>query len=151
MICYPDTSFLCSVYREQEHSPEADAYRDKMTEPLPFTRLLEFEFLQSIELQVWLHSHDRSKGYSRSQADLMLADWQNDVATGLNALVPVDGDLVVNLAADLSRRHTATGGNRTLDILHLATAVHLQAKAFLTFDARQRELAKFLGLKVPFR
>ena len=150
MICYPDTSFLCSVYRKQIHTPAALAYRDKMEEPLPFTRLLEFEFLQSIELQVWLHSQNRSKGYSRREADFMLTDWYQDVATGLNALVPVDTDLVINLAADLSGKHTAEGGHRTLDILHLATAIHLQAKAFLTFDARQRHLAKFLGLKVPF-
>ncbi len=62
MICYPDTSYLCSVYRKQIHTPTALAYRNKMAESLPFTRLLEFEFLQSIELQVWLHTHDRSKG-----------------------------------------------------------------------------------------
>jgi hypothetical protein len=41
MIAYPDTSFLCSLYREQVHSNQADAYR-KMSEPLHFTRLLEF-------------------------------------------------------------------------------------------------------------
>jgi len=48
-----------------------------------------------------------------------------------------------------SRQRTAKGGNRTLDILHVATAVHLGAKQFLTFDARQRELAKYAGLRVP--
>ncbi len=52
MIAYPDTSFLYSLYREQVHSERADAYRETMTEPLHFTRLLEFEFLQAIELQV---------------------------------------------------------------------------------------------------
>lgn len=149
MNLYPDTSFLCSLYREQENSLRADAFREKMTVPLPFTRLLEFEFLQSIELQVWLHTHDRKKGYSRSVADSMITDWQSDVAAGLNVLVPADTDLVISLAADLSRRHTAKLGNRTLDILHLATAIHLGAKTFLTFDERQKELAKGIGLKVP--
>lgn len=149
MNLYADTSFLCSLYREQENSPRADAFREKMTAPLPFTRLLEFEFLQSMELQVWLHTHDRKKGYSRNVADAMVADWQSDVASGLNVLVPVDTDLVINIAADLSKRHTAKLGNRTLDILHLATALHFGAKTFLTFDTRQKELAKILGLKVP--
>jgi len=149
MSVYPDTSFLCSLYREQEHSSSADEYRDSMTGPLPFSRLLEFEFLQAIELQVWLHAQDRTKGYSRHQADQMIADWESDVAAGLNRLVSVDHDLVLGLARKLSRNRTAQGGHRTLDILHVATAVHLQAETFLTFDARQRQLAEASGLTVP--
>jgi predicted nucleic acid-binding protein len=149
MTAYPDTSFLCSLYREQEHSPDADAFRDGMSDPLPFSRLLEFEFLQAIELQVWLHSQDRAKGYSRREADQMVDDWKSDVAAGLNVLVPVDSDLVLGLARELSMQRTASGGHRTLDILHVATAVHLQSDLFLTFDKRQKHLAESLGLKVP--
>jgi len=132
MIAYPDTSFLCSVYREQIHSPRADAYRAAMNEPLHFTNLLEFEFVQAIRLQVWLHAADRKKGYSEREADQMIADWERDVAKGLNLLVPCDMDAVLRL-----------------DVLHVATAVHLGADEFLTFDARQRELAEHAGLHVP--
>ena len=150
MTAYPDTSFLCSLYREQEHSPLADDYRDAMTEPLYFTRLLEFEFLQYIELQVWLHAADRKKGYPRHVADQMIADWQADVAAGLNRVVPFDMDAVLGLASTYSRQKTAKGGHRTLDILHVATAVHLRASEFLTFDGRQKKIARHAGLKVPF-
>jgi predicted nucleic acid-binding protein len=149
MIVYPDTSFLCSLYREQEHSAHADAYREAMTEPLHFTRLLEFEFLQAIELQVWLHSSDRKKGYSRREADQMIEDWETDIASGLNKVVPYDSDAVLRLAGVFSKNRTAQGGHRSLDILHVATAVHLGAKEFLTFDGRQRALAKHAGLKIP--
>jgi predicted nucleic acid-binding protein len=150
MTAYPDTSFLCSLYREQEHSPLADDYRDSMSEPLHFTRLLEFEFLQSIELQVWLNAADRSKGYPRHVADQIIADWQADVAAGLNRVVSFDMDAVLGLASTYSRQRTARGGNRTLDILHVATAVHLRAREFLTFDGRQKKLARHAGMKVPF-
>ena len=85
-------------------------YRDAMTEPLFFTRLLEFEFLQSIELQVWLHAADRKKGYPRHVADQMIADWQADVAAGLNRVVPFDMDAVLGLASTYSRQKTAKGG-----------------------------------------
>lgn len=149
MIAYPDTSFLCSLYREQEHSARADGYRETMTEPLHFTRLLEFEFLQAIELQVWLHSSDRKKGYSRREADQMIDDWETDIASGLNKVVPYDSDAVLRLAGAYSEKRTAQGGHRSLDILHVATAVHLGAKEFLTFDGRQRTLAKHAGLKLP--
>jgi predicted nucleic acid-binding protein len=149
MIAYPDTSFLCSVYRKQIHTPAALTYKEAMTEPLCFTRLLEFEFLQAIELQVWLHSADRKKGYSRREADQMIDDWETDIASGLNELVPCDSDAVLRLAGFYSEQRTAQGGHRSLDILHVATAVHLGAKEFLTFDERQRALAKHAGLKLP--
>ena len=149
MIDYPDTSFLCSIYRKQVHTPMALDYREAMTEPLHFTRLLEFEFIQAIQLQVWLHCADRKKGYSEVEAGQMMADWEADVASGMNVLVPCDADAVLRLARSYSLTRTAGKGHRTLDILHVATAVHLGARAFLTFDARQRALAKHAGLRVP--
>jgi predicted nucleic acid-binding protein len=149
MIAYPDTSFFCSLYREQVHSERADAYRVTMTEPLHFTRLLEFEFLQAIELQVWLHATDRKKGYARRKADQMLEDWETDIASGLNKVVPYDSDAVFRLAGSYSKNRTTQGGHRSLDILHVATAIHLGAKEFLTFDERQRMLAHHAGLKIP--
>lgn len=58
-------------------------------------------------------------------------------------------DAVLRLSRSLSSQTTAKGGHRTLDIFHVATAVHLGASRFLTLDARQRELAIHAGLKVP--
>ncbi|HQW29478.1 MAG: PIN domain-containing protein [Verrucomicrobiales bacterium] len=146
---YPDTSFLCSSYRKQEHTPEALAYRRVMDGPLYFTSLLEFEFRQAIELQVWLHSKDKTRGYTRKEADRMIADWESDVASGLNRLLPFDMDAVLRLSLVYSNQRTAHGGHRTLDIFHVATAIHLQATHFLTFDARQRDLARHAGLELP--
>lgn len=149
MIAYPDTSFLCSVYREQEHSVQADAYRTRMTEPLRVSRLLDFEFRQAIRLQVWLHQQDKKKGYGQNEADQMLADWASDIATGIVEIIPVDHEAVLHLADFLSQTHTMLSGNRTLDIMHVATAKHLSAKEFLSFDGRQKKLAKIVGLKTP--
>lgn len=146
---YPDTSFLCAVYREQDNSAEADAYRDRMTEPLCVSTLLMFEFRQAIRLQVWLHGQDKTKGYSQSEADQMIADWESDIAAGHVSIVPTDADAVLRMAEHLSEKHTAITGNRTLDILHVATAKHLSARNFLSFDARQQKLAKAAGLKTP--
>jgi len=148
VIHYADTSFLCSIYRTQEHSAAADRLRLALDEPLHFTSLLEFEFLQAIELQVWLHSNDRTRGYGRKEADGMVAAWVDDVSSGLNRLVPMDMDAVLRLSKSLSIQTTAKGGHRTLDVLHVATALYLGAKKFLSFDGRQRALAEHAGLKV---
>lgn len=148
MTAYPDTSFLCALYRQQDNTPAALAWRDVHPGPLPATGLLEFEFLQSIELQVWLHGQDRTKGFGRREADLMRRDWEQDLATGAVKLVPCELSDVLRFAARLSEQHTAGGGHRTLDVLHVATAVHLGLREFLTFDRRQRVLAKAAGLKL---
>ena len=149
MIHYPDTSYLCSIYRTQEHSKAADRLKENLGEELHYTSLLEFEFLQAIELQVWLHSNDKTRGYSRREADLMIRDWESDTASGINRLVPFDMDAVLRLSKSYSLRLTASGGHRTMDVFHVATAIHLGAKKFLTFDARQKALADFAGLEVP--
>jgi predicted nucleic acid-binding protein len=39
-------------------------------------------------------------------------------------------------------------GTRTLDTLHVASALELRATEFWTFDDRQAKLAKAVGLKV---
>lgn len=147
MIAYPDTSFLCALFRSQDNSAQAIAFRASMGEPLHATSLLEFEFLQSVQLQVFLHTTDRTKGYGQAEAGRMVAKWKAGIATGDVKLVRYDVEAVHLYARSLSVQYTATGGHRTLDVLHVAAAVHLGAKRFLTFDVRQRKLAKAVGLK----
>lgn len=55
---------------------------------------------------------------------------------------------VWRFARDLSDRHAATIGCRTLDLLHVAVALSLGVKTFVTFDERQRTVAKLEGLRV---
>lgn len=51
-------------------------------------------------------------------------------------------------ASDLSRQHTPALGTRSLGVLHVASALELGLKRFVTFDVRQRQLALATGLKV---
>jgi predicted nucleic acid-binding protein len=41
-----------------------------------------------------------------------------------------------------------TKGHRTMDILHVATALHTAAGKFISFDENQRKLAMAEGLKL---
>ncbi len=148
MTVYSDTSFLCALYREQENSTLADAYRKTMGGPLTVTTLLLFEFRQSVRFQTWLHRKDASKGYGEKEGAKMLADFQSDLESGLVGIVPTDWARVHATAEQLSVRHTGKDGPRAFDILHVATALELGAERILTFDARQSALAKAAGLKV---
>jgi predicted nucleic acid-binding protein len=148
MSHFPDTSFLCSLYGTQIHSPRVDAYMDRLVGPLYVSSLLLLEFRQSARLQARLHANDKSKGFSKSIADVMLADLQSDLAAKVLQLIPVEWPEVHQLAERLSATYTALRGHRLADILHVATALHLGVKEFLTFDANQKLLAEAEGLKV---
>jgi predicted nucleic acid-binding protein len=148
MNCFPDTSFLCSVYRTQVHSPKADAFMAARTGPLPVSTFLLLEIRQSVRFQVRLHASDRTKGFSSHEAEQMLDDLNADLRNRILEVVPVDWSAVHALAEELSARHTQRSGHRLADIIHVATALHLEKTRFLTFDANQRRLATAEGLQV---
>ena len=148
MTAYPDTSFLCALYRRQNNTMEAVAHRASMKGSLPVTSLLLFEFRQSVRRQTFLHRKDPGKGYGEKEGAQMLADLRSDLSGGLLQIAPVDWAKVMSTAEQLSAQHTRKGGHRGFDILHVATALELGVKEFLTFDARQSALAKAVALKV---
>lgn len=145
---FPDTSFLYSVFREQIHSPKADAFMEGLSGPLGVSSLLVLEYRQSIRLQSRLFSLDKTKGFSKAEGKAMLRDLQSDLAAGILEIVPVDWADVHGLAERLSATYTESRGHRLADVLHVATALHLGAEEFLTFDANQKLLAEAEGLSV---
>lgn len=149
MNCFPDTSFICSLYRLQVHSPVAIAWNERLEDPLPVSNLLLLEFRQSVRFQNRLFSLDRSRGFSPAEGARMLRDLQSDLTHGVLRVLPADWADVHRIAENLSGKYTASGGHRLADILHVATALHLAAPIFLTFDANQKKLAEAEGMKVP--
>lgn len=137
------------MYREQDNSSRADAFNDQSFEPLPVSSLLLVEFRQSIRFQNRLFNKDRSKGFSKTEGSAMLRALQSDLSNGVLKMVAPDWADVHRIAEELSGKHTESGGHRLVDILHVATALHLAAEQFLTFDANQKHLAEAEGMIVP--
>lgn len=148
-MVFPDTSFLCGLYVPQSTSARAIAFMSRQPTALEVSSLLLYEFRQSVQFQVFRQSRDRTRGYPHAIAQAALAALQSDVKAGALHLAAVDWADVHQRAEHLSLQHTRKGGHRTLDILHVATALHLGATEFLTFDANQKELAAAEGLVVP--
>jgi len=149
MAAYPDTSFLCSLYRAQVNSPQAAAYFQSMPGPLEVTTLLLYEFRQAVRFQIRLHRHHPQKGYSKPEGSKMLADLKSDLITGAVVVIPGPWPQVHSAAERLSELYTDANGHRSMDILHIATAIELGVTEFLTFDANQKKLAEAEGLVVP--
>ncbi len=149
MSAYPDTSFLYAIYRKQVNSPQAAAFFEKMPEPLTASSRLLYEFRQSVRFQGYLFVQDQRQGFSWTMGATILKTLQADLAAGVLVVASVDWSDVQNIAERLSSQYTLAGGHRALDILHVATALHLGADEFLTFDLNQRALAVAEGLEVP--
>ena len=149
MSHFPDTSFLCAIYRAQVQSPRADVYLGALVGPLRVSTLILLEFRQLVRLQIRLHASDATRGFPKPEGTAMLRDLQSDLSSSVFQIVPVEWADVHRWAEILSAKHTETEGHRLADILHVATALHLGAKEFLTFDVNQERLALAEGLKVP--
>lgn len=149
MKAYPDTSFLCALYRLQVNSADAAAYFAAMPGPLEVSTLLLYEFRQAVRFQIRLHRHDASKGYPRAEGTKMLADLKADLVSGQVITIPAPWPQIHLAAERLSELYTDAGGHRSMNILHVATAIELGAKQFLTFDGNQKKLAEAEGLVVP--
>lgn len=148
---FPDTSFLFAVFREQANSAVADAWMDRRIEPVPLSSLVIFEFRQSVRLQARLFAQDRTKGFGQGEADALQVLLTRDLESGLFVQAAVDWPAVHHVAELLSTQHTRELGCRFADILHVATALHLGARRFLTFDPVQRRLARAAKLETPLR
>jgi predicted nucleic acid-binding protein len=73
---------------------------------------------------------------------------EEDLRDGLLVHTQIEWTDAIRRADQLSEKHSAAGGQRTIDLLHVAVALESGAEKFLSFDKRQRKLAKAAGLGV---
>lgn len=137
-----DTSFLFSLFGSDAHSAAAQGWAQQTKQPIAVTALNRYEFANAIRFAAF------RKVISQSDARTSLAAFDADLKHGILQLTPCDLVAVVTEAEHLSELHTAAGGHRSFDILHVATARVLKATTMLTFDVNQRKLAAAAGLVV---
>jgi predicted nucleic acid-binding protein len=143
VTAYADTGFLCSLYAPDAHTRRAIARMRRQALPLPISWLHQLEFRNALRLRVF-----RAE-ITPSQRDASLNAMLADLAAGvLEAAAPPLPALLIE-AERLGALHTETLGTRSLDILHVASALVLGLGECLTFDNRQAALAKAAGLRVP--
>jgi predicted nucleic acid-binding protein len=111
----------------------------KLPTPLLLSSLGELELTNAIRLHVF------RKEILETDHLAALASFRSDVESGIFA-IKLMSELIYAEARRLSARWSGTLGTRSLDILQVASAIVLQADSFLTFDARQKRLAKAAGL-----
>jgi predicted nucleic acid-binding protein len=140
---YADTGFLCSLYSPDTHTARAIARMQRQTLPLPLTWLHQLELRNALRLRVFRGE------ISGAQRDASLNALLADIAAGVLADTLPPLTALATEAERLSALHSERLGTRSLDIVHVAAAVVLGRAELLTFDQRQANLARAVGLKVP--
>jgi predicted nucleic acid-binding protein len=139
---YVDPSALLKLYLKEPESRAMAAWRGKIGNPLLATHHGRVELLNGIGLAAY-------RGMITDEThEAALAALDDDFAQGRYKQADLLWRATLKRAGDLSREHTRTMGCRSLDVLHVASAIELELRVFVTFDARQQQLARAAGLKL---
>ena len=142
MKVYADTSFVVSLYKAETTSPAAAAMMGRLQVPVWLSPLGELELHNAFQLSIFRDEIDASAAILKKQL------FAEDLAKGVFAILPVPATTLYPKAIELADRHSATLGTRSLDLMHVAAALILEADLFLSFDERHRKAAEADGLAV---
>jgi len=135
MIAFPDTSFLCALYVQQDNSRGGGGALQIHAGALHVSSLMLYEFRQSVRFQVWLHSRDKSKRLSPSHCGSRTGQTSMRTWTRARLCSHADWPGCPPGGGNSFQTPYDSNGHRALDVLHVATALHLSAREILTFDA----------------
>jgi predicted nucleic acid-binding protein len=139
---YVDPSALLKLYLNEPESRAMATWHGKIRAPLWVTHHGRLELVNGIGLAV-------HRGIvSKAIYEAALAALDDDFEQGLYLQADLLWRATLKRASDISREFTPTLGCRSLDILHVASAIELDLRSFLTFDVRQKQLAKAVKLKL---
>ena len=138
---YVDPGALLKLYLHQPESEAMSAWRGKIKGALTITHHGRVEVVNGICLAAHRRKIDQA-----ALADT-LASFDEDFSLGYYRQADLLWRATLNRASDLSRAYSAKFGTRSLDVLHVASAVELELRSFVTYDVRQAQLAHALGLK----
>ena len=141
-MTYLDSSAIIKLYYFEADTARVSTFVRKLAAPIAFSHLHSLEVRNSLRLKVFR----REASANELKASLNLID--DDLDSGLLFRPDLNWFEVYRQAESLSRNHSASSGSRSLDLLHIASCLLLEAADFLTFDNRQATLAKKAGLNL---
>ena len=138
---YADPGALLKLYLHEPESAAMSRWRARTKGALPLTQHGRLEISNGICLAVF------RKAISAEALRDAIASFDEDLAEGRYLQADVVWRATLRRAEELCRSYTPTCGCRALDVLHVATALELGLRTFVTFDRRQQQLARVAGLE----
>lgn len=142
-MAYADTGFLVSLYLPESTTVAARALvRESGLAPIAVTSFVLMEVRNALNLATF------RKRLSPGERDAVWSVMQAHATSGFLVMRVIAHEQALERARELSDRHTPATGARTLDLLHVAAALLLGERTFLSFDERQRAVARAERLRV---
>ena len=141
-MLYVDTSIIVRLYVKEEYSLDASNRIIENNEAIPLTGFHDLEFTNAINLKLF------RKEITENEADYIISKFHEHESKGVYYRPQLSWAETFRHAVDLSGNHTGNTGPRSLDILHVASALSIEADRFFTIDTRQSKLAYLAGLKI---
>jgi predicted nucleic acid-binding protein len=142
MDAYFDAAIILKLYVQEATSPDALRLANESPAPYLLTPWQEIEVRTALRLKAF------RKEITPTEMQASLEAFDEDILSGRWQAPEYKEATVCKLARELSDRHAAKIGCRTLDLLHVAVALSLGVTTFVTFDDRQRAVARLEGLTV---
>ena len=139
---FVDTSVLIKSYVHENRSELAIDLLDELAIPVPVSPLLRLEFMNALQLKQFRGE------LTPEEVSVFMDAFQSDLQNGICRLERMDLASIYARALEISITWTSGVGARSLDILHVATALEMKLETLITFDHRQAELARSAGLNV---
>ena len=143
-MVYVDTSVLVKLYIKEVYSRKASDWIRANNEAIPITIFHKLEFTNAIQLKLF------RKEMSDPQAGILLKRFNEHENEGIFYAPPINWADVFAVCLALSNNYTKSTGSRSLDIIHVASALSMGAERFFTFDTKQSQLASTAGLQIVF-
>jgi len=141
-VLYLDTSAFLKLYFKEHGSEAVQQLIASQRHPLPVWEIQQMEMVNAMRLKVFW------KEISLAEAERQISLFKDRRRRGLYYQAEIDR-LELSETFERLSLQTVRNGGRTLDILHVACALVLGASHFLTFDAKQRLVARESGLEAP--
>ena len=139
MTIYADTSVFVSLYLPDAHSKEAQRHMAQHPR-VWLTPLHRAEWTHAIGQHMFQHN------ITSREAQSVYREFERDREAGVWMEIGLP-ERAFEACITLAKNRVARLGVRTLDTLHVAIALELQAEYFWTSDRRQAKLAEAEGLK----
>ena len=141
---YWDTSCILALYVAEPLSEQIAAVASKEKQALTSSAILEYEMIFA------LHAKEAKGEIPPDSAARVLGKFQGDLRRGRFLLAPLGQDISAHAAvvAQAMLRLPTTLFLRTLDGIHIATALQLQSSKIITTDKRMAVAARAHGINV---
>jgi len=152
MRVYADSSFILHLVLAEPDSERVIGEYRRMGRPALFFLPLHTLEVRNAILQRAFHQRRALASSERQEVvrhrDAAFRRLEHLIARRTLLDATTDMEPTIARANQLSAAHTEKLGLRAIDLLHVASALMLESKLFLTTDKRQALLAKAEGLKV---